>query len=307
MLTRVIGLIALLLGPACFVHAAGYPEHGRYIALGAVLAAYLCLMARPLAPFAVFIPVVYAAAAFTAQISDGVAALIVAVAAAVGAASSQGLHRGLLAVLAAALIGTFEPATSAAVLPRALAMLAGCTYGWLLVWSIARSVELPGRAVRPRTALGYAVLLAVLVLVSWYAARLAGFAHGWWLPLAVAAVGEPSLIGSARSAVARTAAMLFATVALLALADAVVDPRLRLALVAMCSLLAFVAVRRHAWVPTFLLTPVLVLLVGVHPTHPDMLEYLRATAGACAGVFACAVIGKWALWVWRPDIGRVTA
>jgi hypothetical protein len=307
MIRRALGVAALLFGPALAVQWAGYGHLAPYIALGAALAFNLGLLARPLAPFAMLVPVVYAAAAFTAQLSDGVAALIVAVAAVVGAASSQGFHRGLLSILAAALIGSFEPAASALVVTRAAALLAGCAYGLFVVLTIARAVEMPGRAVHPQTALSYAVLLAVLTLVAWLAARLAGIPQGWWLPLAVAAVGEPSLTGTAQRAVSRTAAILCATVPLVALVDSIADPVARLALVIVLSVLVMIAGRRWTWSRGFLLTPILVLLISPQPALDAAVPYLPPTLLACAGVFTLAVLGKWLLWTLRPDVGRVTA
>ena len=306
MVLRTLGFVALLFGPAAVCQALGYGAVAPYVALGTALAVNIGLLARPLARFAILVPVVYAAAAFTAQSSDGVAALIVAVAAAVGAASSQGLHRGLLSVLAAALIGTFEPATSATVVVRSAALLCGCTYGYLAVLAVARSAEMPRRSVHPQTALSYAVLLAVLTLVGWLAARIAAIPQGWWLPLAVAAVGEPSLVGTVHRAVGRTAAMLCATVPLLLVIDSTVDPVERMALAALLTVLLLIAGRRRAWLHSFLLTPIFVLLASPPPAFGPGIESLRPILLACAGVFACAVLGKWVLWTLRPDGGRIT-
>jgi hypothetical protein len=213
----------------------------------------------------------------------------------------------LLSILAAALIGSFEPAASALVVTRAAALLAGCAYGLFVVLTITRAVEMPGRAVHPQTALSYAVLLAVLTLVAWLAARLAGIPQGWWLPLAVAAVGEPSLTGTAQRAVSRTAAILCATVPLLALVDSIADPVARLALVIVLSVLFMITGRRWTWSRGFLLTPILVLLISPQPALDAAVPYLPPTLLACAGVFTLAVLGKWLLWTLRPDVGRVTA
>ena len=46
-------------------------------------------------------------------------------------------------------------------------MLAGCVYGVILGITLLRNVEVKSRAVHPQTALSYAVLLAVLVLIAW--------------------------------------------------------------------------------------------------------------------------------------------
>ena len=173
MIVKAFGLVLLVLGPTAAAYLAGYTDVSQYFALGAVLAINLTLLARPIAPFAALLPMAYAAAAVTSESTDGVAALIVAVAAAVGAASSQGLHRGLLSVLAAALIGSFEPASGLTVFERAGSMLAGCVYGVILGITLLRNVEVESRAVHPQTALSYAVLLAVLVLIAWLVARVA--------------------------------------------------------------------------------------------------------------------------------------
>jgi hypothetical protein len=306
-MVRAFMLIALLLGPSVVAYAAGHGEAAHYIAIGTVLAFNLGLLARPLAPFFVLVPAVYAAAAMTAQLSDGVAALIVAVAAAVGAASSQGFHRGLLAVLAAALIGSFEPAAGREVIERSAAMLAGGAYGFLIAVTAAGRIEMRSLAVHPRTALSYAVLLALLTLVAWFAARMAGFPHGWWLPLAVAAIGEPYISGSAERAVSRTALALCSTVPLLALIDSVSHPLARGVIVLSLAMMLFTSGRRAPSLHTFLLAPIIVLFATHQPAYQDGLQYLRETLLACAVVFALSLLGKWMLWTLRPDSGRVPA
>ena len=181
MMVKALGLLALVLGPAVAMYLAGFAAQAHYFALGTVLAAQMSLLARPVAGFSVLLPLAYAAAAITAQSTGGVAALIVAVAAIVGAASSQGLQRGLLAVLAATLIGSSEPAAPSAVLAPTLAMFVGSTYGFVLAGTALRNVIVDARAVDPDTALSFAVLLAVLVIVAWLAARVVGLEHGWWV------------------------------------------------------------------------------------------------------------------------------
>ena len=188
MIMKAFGLVVLVLGPTVVAYSAGYTDVSQYFALGAVLAINLTLLARPIAPFAALLPMAYAAAAVTSESTDGVAALIVAVAAAVGAASSQGLHRGLLSVLAAALIGSFEPAEGLTVFERAGTMLAGCVYGVMLGITLLRKVEVESRAVHPQTALSYAVLLAVLVLIAWLVARVGEFRA--WLVAAARSGGD---------------------------------------------------------------------------------------------------------------------
>lgn len=304
---RAVALIGLLLGPSLLAYGSGYLAIAHYAALGTVLAFNLCILARPLARFFALVPAVYAAAAVTAQLSDGVAALIIAVAAAVGAASSQGFHRALLSVLAAALVGSFEPASGMTLVERALALLAGCGYGYLVSITVARDVEVRSLAVHPQTALSYAMLLAVLTLVAWFGARVAGLPHGWWLPLAVAAIGEPSLSGSAESAVSRTAIALCATVPVLALIDSVGQPLARGAIVLTLAMMLFTSARRAPLLQTFCLTPMIVLFATHLPAYPDGLQYLRGALLTCGFVFTVSVLGKWMLWTLRPDTGRVPA
>jgi len=304
---RAVLLIALLLGPSVAAYWSGYASVAHYVALGTLLAFNLCVLARPLAPFFALVPAVYAAAAMTAQLSDGVAALIVAVAAVVGAASSQGFHRALLSVLAAALIGSFEPAAGLEVIERGAAMLGGCAYGFLVAATAARHVEVRSLAVHPQTALTYAMLVAMLTLVAWFAARIAGCPHGWWLPLAVAAIGEPSLSGRVESAVAKTALALCATVPLLALIDSVTDPLVRAGIVLLLSVLLFTGARRSPLLHAFFFTPVIVLFAMHQLAYADGIAYMRETLLACTVAFTVGVLGKWMLWSLRPDTGRVHA
>jgi hypothetical protein len=305
MFIRAVGLVVLLLLPAAGLFAMD-PPTAHYVALGTLVAFLIGVTSRPIAPFALLVPFAYAAAAITGSFTDGVAALIVAVAAAAGAASSQGYHRGLFGMLAAVLMGSFEPAAPELVLARSGALFAGAAYGLLLVMTVARRTNAPSLAVHPQTALSYAVLLAVLVLVAWLVARMAGFAHAWWLPLTVATLGEPSLHGSAGKAVGRLAAALAATLLVLLLLDAVVVPAARAAC-AISLLLAMLTLGRgRSWVQGFLLTPLLLLFAAHDPVEPHA-GYLQATLLASVLVFLFTVLGKWMLWTLRPDAGRVHA
>ena len=189
-------LVVLVLGPAAALYVAGYTAQAHYVALGAVLAAQMSLLARPVAGFSILPPIAYGAAAITAQSTGGVIALIVAVAAIVGAASSQGLQRGLLAVLAATLIGSSEPAAPSAVLAPTLALFVGSCFGYVLAKTLLRDVIVDARAVNPQTALSFAMLLAILVLVAWLASRAVDLTRGWWIPFAVAAAGHPAISGT---------------------------------------------------------------------------------------------------------------
>jgi hypothetical protein len=303
---RAIGLVVLLLLPAAAAYRMGHDEFAHYCVLGTVLAFYLGVQARQLATFGVLIPFVYAAAAVTATYTDGVAALIVAVAAATGAASSLGYHSGLLAVLAAVLIGSYEPADADIVIARAAAMLAGACYGVLLVYTVVRGLVARTIAVNSQTALGYSMLLAVLVLVAWFMARVAHVAALWWLPLAVAAIGEPWLERTAGRAVGKLTVSLAATLVVLTLLEPVTEPALRAACAVVLMLCLVLAGRGRPWLQGFLFTPVLVLLASDDRNQASA-EYLQATLVAFAAVAVFTVLGKWVLWTLRPDAGHATA
>lgn len=303
MIPKALGLACLLLLPAAAAYATGYDDYARMAVIGAMLAYFMGSLARPIARFGVLIPIVYAAAAVTANFTDGVAALIVAIAAAAGAASSVGYHRAMLAVLAAALIGSCEPASTPVVFGRSLAMFTGCLYGVVLVATAGRSFVRQPRAVTTKTALGYSVLLAVLVLIAWFTARAAGLEHAWWLPLSVAALGDPWFEGTPARAVGRLVLTLAATLVFLTLFETLTDPLLRLAcaVVLLVAMLAMGRQRTH-W-RGFLLTPILVLLVGVDSEFAPV-RFLEATVLAFAFVAVFTVLGKWVLWTLHPDSGH---
>lgn len=301
------GLALLLLGPIGIAYLAGYGEAAKFVGIGAVLAVLLGLLARPVAAFAVLLPVVYAAAALTVQSTQGVVALIVAIAAAVGAAGSLGLQRGLVALLGAALLGSFEPAAAGDVLRRSGLMLIGIGYGFGLVITVLRNVNVAGRAVRPQATVGYAALLAVLALVAWYAARMGGLAYAWWLPLAVVAVSEPVAKHSPWQALVRTAAVLCITLVLVTVVVAVDAPALRGALLAALVLAAVWQGIRHPTVVALLLTPVLVLLSSLGPPDVELNGQLAAPLVASLVIFAATCLGHWAFWTLRAEPGRVTA
>jgi hypothetical protein len=286
---------------------AGYGEAAKFVGIGAVLAVLLGLLARPVAAFAVLLPVVYAAAALTVQSTHGVVALIVAIAAAVGAAGSLGLQRGLVALLGAALLGSFEPAAAGDVLRRSGLMLIGIGYGFGLVVTVLRHVNVAGRAVRPQATLGYAALLAVLALVAWYAARMGGLAYAWWLPLAVVAVSEPVAKHSPWHALARTAGVLCTTLVLVTVVAAVDAPALRGALLAALVLAAIWQGIRHPTLVALLLTPVLVLLSSLGPPDVELNGQLTTSLIASLVIFAATCLGHWAFWTLRAEPGRVTA
>jgi hypothetical protein len=307
MTIKALGVLALLLGPAAALYLMGYAAQAHYVALGAVLALQMSLLARPVAGFSVLLPVVYAAAAITAQSTSGVAALIIAAAAVVGAASSQGFQRGLLAMLAAILIGSTEPAAPSLVLAPALAMLVGSSYGFLLAVTALREVSVDARAVHPQTALSYAVLLAVLVTVAWLAARAFEVAHGWWIPLAVASVGQPILEGSVRRSLAILAGVLLGTLLLVAVIELSDAAALRAVLLVAVGMVVLVAGRTRRWLRALLVTPLLILVVSHQGEHAAALEYLRSSFLACAAVFGVALLGQWLLWTIRPDPGHVPA
>ena len=306
MKTSTFGIALLLLGPIVAASLAGYGEVAKYVGIGAVLAVLLGLLARPVAAFAVLLPVVYAAAALTVQSTDGVVALIVAIAAAVGAAGSLGLQRGLVALLGAALLGSFEPAEPGDVLRRSVLMMVGIGYGFALAVTVLRHVSVSGRAVRPQATVGYAALLAVLALVAWYAARMGGLAYAWWLPLAVVAVSEPVAKHSPWHALARTAGVLCATLILVTVVAAVDAPALRGVLLAALVLAATWQGIRHPTLVALLLTPVLVLLSSLGPPNVELNGPLATSLVASLAIFAATCLGHWAFWTLRPEPGRVT-
>jgi hypothetical protein len=306
MLPRAIGVVVVLLLPSLAAGWLGFEEHARMVLLGTLCAFHLGMLARPIAPFALLLPLVYAGAALTAHFTDGVAALLIAVAAVTGAASSLGYHRGLLALLAAALIGSFEPGSAPDVTRNAAFMMAGCVCGWLAAATVGRVIAVRLVAVGSQTALGYAMLLAILVIIAWLTARAAGLEGAWWLPLTVAALGDPWLEGTPGQAVGRLAIALGATLLSVALVVSVGDPLLRGLLTAGLMLLLLGVGVRHVALRTFLLTPLLVLAAsqdgGADPGH-----FLATTMLAYAVVATCTVLGKWTLWTLRPDAGHAAA
>jgi hypothetical protein len=300
---RATGLVGLLVTPALVAYASGLDEVAHYSVLGAVLAFHLGVQVRQLAPFGILIPFVYAAAAITANFTDGVAALIVAVAAATGAASSLGYHRGLLAVLAAALIGSYEPAAVEAVAARALSLFLGCAYGVLLVQTVGRGLTVQTVAVNSRTALSYSMLLAVLVLLAWFLGRSTSIREVWWLPLTVAALGEPWLDGTAGRAVKRLALALAATLVVLTLLEPIMEPALRAACAVVLLVGLVLTAPDRAGLHGFFFTPVLVLL-AVDEKNYASVHYIDGTLLAFAAVALFTVLGKWVLWTLRPDTGH---
>jgi hypothetical protein len=307
MKTSTFGMALLLLGPIVAASLAGFGEVAKYVGIGAVLAVLLGLLARPVAAFAVLLPVVYAAAALTVQSTDGVVALIVAIAAAVGAAGSLGLQRGLVALLGAALLGSFEPAAPEDVLRRSGLMLVGIGYGFGLAVTVLRHVSVAGRAVRPQATVGYAALLAVLALVAWYAARMGDLAYAWWLPLAVVAVSEPVAKHSAWHALARTVGVLCTTLVLVMVVASVDVAWVRCALLAILVLAALWHGVRHPTLVALLLTPVLVLLSSLGPPDGRVDGQFTSSLIAALVIFAATCLGHWAFWTLRAEPGRVTA
>lgn len=307
MTTRTMGVLILLLGPAAIAYLMGFNDAAHYVGLGAMLAVQLSVLARPVAAFAVLLPVVYAAAAVTAQSTDGVVALIVAIAAAVGASRSQGLHRGLVALLAAALIGSFEPASTGEVVARAGFLLAGSSYGFLLAVTVLRRVTLGAPQLHPQSALGYAVLLAVLTLVAWFAARFAGLAHPWWLPLVLVVVSEPLPHGPARQALLRSVLAATAALAIILVTVRIEAPAARALLLAGLLFVTLSAGSRRPALSAMLIVPVLVLFTRHAGVHETSLDFLQSTLPAFVAVMAVSALGHWLFWTLRPDAGRVAA
>ena len=160
-------------------------------------------------------------------------------------------------------------------------------------------------SVGPRTALGHAVLLAVLVIVAWYVARGAGLRHPWWVPLVIAALGEPWLAGTPGRAVSRLAIALVATLGLLALCTIVPGPLGRGLCAGVLLVMVLLADRRRASLQAFLLTPILMLLVTPRHGLPDG-EFAEPALLAFAALASFAVLGKWMLWTLRPDAGHAS-
>ena len=192
-------------------------------------------------------------------------------------------------------------------LRRSGLMLIGIGYGFGLVVTVLRDVNVAGRAVRPQATLGYAALLAVLALVAWYAARMGGLAYAWWLPLAVVAVSEPVAKHSPWHALARTAVVLCTTLVLVTVVVAVDAPALRGALLAALVLAAIWQGIRHPTLVALLLTPVLVLLSSLGPPDAELNGRLAASLIASLVIFAATCLGHWAFWTLRAEPGRVTA
>jgi small basic protein len=211
----------------------------------------------------------------------------------------------LLSVLAAALLGSFEPGDFAEVAERGAAMLLGCVYGWLVASTVLRHVSVESRAVHSQTAVGYAALLSVLVLTAWFVARVTGLTHGWWLPLAAAAIGEPALLGSSRSAAIRLAVGLCSAFVLVTLVEAIHQPVLRVACAALLLTVVFTVRPRTAAVQAMLLTPVAVALANNADPHLTVDDYVGAVLLAALLVFLATLLGKWVLWTLRPDTGHV--
>jgi hypothetical protein len=307
MTTKPLGALFLLLAPAGMTYLAGFSEAAHYVALGSVLSLQLGVLARPVAAFAVLIPVVYGAAAVTAQSTDGVVALIVAIAAAVGAASAQGLHRGLIALLAAALLGSFEPAGTGEVSVRMGYLLAGCAYAFVLSVTVLRHTTLAAPHLQPPVALGYAVLLSVLTLVAWFAARFTPLAHAWWLPLVMVVVSEPMQDGPARRALARIALAATAAMVLILLIEGADAPAFRALLLAGALFLVLAAGERRPALSAVLIVPVLVLMSSHTAAHQTPQEFLRAALPAFLPVIATSALAHWLLWTLRRGPGRVAA
>ena len=306
MTTKTVGTLALVLAPAALCCLAGFREAAHYVALGSVLALQLGVLARAAAPFAFLLPVLYAAAAITAQATDGVVALIVALAAAVGAASSQGLHRGLVALLAVTLLGSFEPAVADEVMRCAGFLLAGSAYGFLVAISALRGTSPEEPRVHPQSALAYAVLLAGVTLVAWFAARLAGFAHAWWLPLVFVAVSEPLPTGSSRQALLRAVLSATAAMALVLVAEAFDAPFARGVLLVTLLLLALSADRRHT-LPAVAIAPALVLLANHAVPHVPLWQSPAVALAAFLPVLLVSTLGHWFFWTLRASRDRVAA
>lgn len=296
-----------MLAPAAVAWLAGVGEAAPFLALGTVLAVQLGMLARPAAAFALLLPFLYLAAAVTAHATDAVVALVAAIAAAVGASASLGLHRGLSALLAAALFGSFSPAETAAVLVESGWLLAGSAYGWTLASTLLRGVHLPTPRLDGRAAPGYALLLACVTVCAWFAARLGSFAHPWWLPLAVVAVSEPSAEPGAARAVLRMLLAASATMVLVFVTDVFETPASRAVLALPMLAAAVAAAWRSTHLAAVFIAPLLLLLSGQPASREPPLDYLLACLAAFVPVVIVASVGHWVLWTLRPASARVAA
>jgi hypothetical protein len=178
-------------------------------------------------------------------------------------------------------------------------LLAGSAYGWLVVETLLRSVSRPAPRVDAPAALGYALLLACVVLVAWLAARRGGFAHPWWLPLAAVAVSEPLPEPSAPRALLRTMLAAIAAMVLVFVTDVFETPAGRAGLL-FAMLAAGIAVgRRGRPIAAVFLAPVLLLLSGQPASYEPPLEYLLACLGAFLPVLVFASVAHWTYWTLR--------
>jgi len=305
MTIRTTGLLLLMLAPAATAWLSGLTEAAPFLGLGAVLAIKLGVQARPAATFALLLPILYFAAAITAHSTDAVVALVAAIAAAVGAAASLGLHRGLLSLLAAALLGSFSPAGPTDALLDSGWLLAGSVYGWVMAVTLLRPLNLPSRPVDAQAALGYALLLACVTLCAWFAARVGGFAHPWWLPLAAVAVSEPLPEPSAARALLRTVLAAVAAMVLVFVTDVFETPGSRAALVAPMLAAGIAAARWRRPLAAVYLAPVLLLLSGQPASYEPPLDYLLECLAAFIPVLLVSSVGHWAYWTLRPAARRV--
>ena len=305
MTTRTTSLLVLTLAPAATAWLSGLTEAAAFLGLGTLLAMQLVVQARPAAIFALLLPVLYLAAAVTAHSTDAVVALVAAIAAAVGAAASLGLHRGLVSLLAAALLGSFGPTVPNDALLDSGWLLAGAVYGWVMAVTLLRTVNLASRPVDAQAALGYAVLLACVTLCAWFAARVGGFAHPWWIPLAAVAVSEPIPEPGATRALLRMVLAAVATMVLVFVTDVFETPGSRAALVVPMLAAGIVAARWRRPLAAVYLTPVLLLLSGQPASYEPPLDYLLDCLAAFIPVLLVSSVGHWAYWTLRPAARRV--
>jgi hypothetical protein len=296
-----------MLAPAAVAWLAGMSEAAPLLALGTVLAIQLGVLARPAAAFAMLLPFLYLAAAVTAYTTDAVVTLVAAIAAAVGASASLGLQRGLFALFAAALLGSFSPGETDAALTESGWLLAGSTYGWIVSSTWLRRVRLPTPRLDGRAATGYALLLACVTLCAWFFARAGGFAHSWWLPAAVVAVSEPSAEPGAARAVLRMLLATSAAMVLVFVTDVFETPASRAVLALPMLAAAVAATRRRPHLAAVCVAPLLLLLSGQPASREPPLDYLLDCLAAFVPAVTVASIGHWLLWASRPAPPRIAS
>jgi hypothetical protein len=142
---------------------------------------------------------------------------------------------------------------------------------------------------------------------AWFAARLAGIAHPWWLPLVVVATSEPFVTSGARDAVVRVTAAATASMMLVFVTDVFDEPFARGTLLLIMLTLALVQGGRRPALLAVLAAPVFLLASSHAAPHAPPLEFLGRALAAFVPVLALSGLGHWLFWTLRSRDGRVAA